>query len=257
MPSTATAPVARGGLPVERGGPPVLPEPSAPNAPALVRIPGGRFRMGSPEGRPDEVPVHEVEIAPFFMGRTPVTCAEYAPFLAQVAAAPSQWWSHAAFSDPRQPVVGVTWVEAAAYAEWLSRVFGGTWRLPTEAEWERAARGGLAGAPTAWGAALPEGEVPEGRLEAPWPVGRGTPNGYGLHDLPTIVHEWCLDWYAEDFYLVSPSADPRGPEEGERRSSRGGSWRHHVRWSSPAARSSLPPSYRYADYGFRVVREDR
>jgi formylglycine-generating enzyme required for sulfatase activity len=86
-------------------------------------------------------------------------------------------------------------------------------------------------------------------------VGRGTPNGYGMLDPGTVVHEWCLDWYDAHYYASSPSLDPRGPENGERRSSRGGSWRHHVRWSPPAARSSLPPTFRYADYGFRVLLE--
>jgi formylglycine-generating enzyme required for sulfatase activity len=86
-------------------------------------------------------------------------------------------------------------------------------------------------------------------------VGRGTPNGYGLLDIGTIVHEWCGDWYDAGYYREAPRLDPRGPAEGSRRSSRGGSWRHRVRWSPPSARSSLPPSYRYADYGFRVLRE--
>jgi formylglycine-generating enzyme required for sulfatase activity len=72
-------------------------------------------------------------------------------------------------------------------------------------------------------------------------------------DAGTIVHEWCLDWYAPGYYAASPPADPRGPDEGERRASRGGSWRHHVRWSPPSARSSLPPEFRYADYGFRLA----
>ena len=103
-------------------------------------------------------------------------------------------------------------------------------------------------APTAWGDALPPGEVPEGPLEGPWPVGRGTPNGYGLFDMGTIVHEWCADWYAP--YGDAPRASPT---RGARRASRGGSWRHRVRWSPPSARSSLPPSSRYADYGFRVL----
>ena len=71
----------------------------------------------------------------------------------------------------------------------------------------------------------------------------------------TIVHEWCLDWYGADYYREAPRFDPRGPAEGSRRASRGGSWRHRVRWSPPSARSSLPPSYRYADYGFRVLLE--
>lgn len=152
--------------------------------------------------------------------------------------------------------MGVTWFDSVAYAGWLSEIAGGTWRLPTEAEWERAARGGIEGAPTAWGESLPPGEVPGGPLAAPWPVGQGTPNGYGLMDMGTVVHEWCLDWYRNDFYRLSPVFDPRGPEEGERRSSRGGSWRHRVRWSPPSARSSLPPGFRYADYGFRVLREN-
>jgi sulfatase modifying factor 1 len=227
-----------------------------PRAPEMVRVPGGRFAMGSAAGRPDEAPPHEVEVGPFAIGRTPVTRGEYAPFLADSGRDAPPWWSHPAFLDPRQPVVGVTWFDAVAFTEWLGAMQGGDWRLPSEAEWERAARGGLDGAPTAWGDALPAGEVPAGRIEGPWAVGRGTANGYGLHDITTVVHEWCLDWYADGYYAIAPARDPRGPEEGERRSSRGGSWRHHVRWSPPAARSSLPPSFRYADYGFRVVRED-
>jgi sulfatase modifying factor 1 len=224
--------------------------------PALVAIPGGLFRMGAAAGRPDEAPVHEVELSAFHIGRRPVTRAEYAPFLAATGAVAPPWWSHPAFDHPEHPVVGVTWDEAMEFGRWLGATSGGSWRLPTEAEWEKAARGGLEGAATAWGDALPHGEVPGERLEGPWRVGRGRPNGYGLLDVTTVVHEWCLDWYAEEYYAVSPSRDPRGPEEGERRASRGGSWRHHVRWSSPAGRSSLPPTYRYADYGFRILRED-
>jgi formylglycine-generating enzyme required for sulfatase activity len=225
--------------------------------PEVVDVPGGCFSMGSTTGRPDEVPVHDVDVRPFALSRTPVTNAMYAPFLATERAAPPPWWTHPAFAAPQQPVVGVTWFEAVAFTEWLSERTGGRWRLPTEAEWERAARGGLPGAATAWGEALPPGEVPDCALAGPWPVGRGMRNGFGLLDAGTVVHEWCLDWYREDFYAVSPAVEPCGPEEGERRSSRGGSWRHLVRWSSPAARSSLPPGFRYADYGFRVLKELR
>jgi formylglycine-generating enzyme required for sulfatase activity len=211
--------------------------------------------MGSIEGRPDERPVHRVELGAFRLGRTPVTNAQYAPFLSAGGAQPSEWWSHPAFSDPRQPVVGVTWFDAVAYTEWLCARTGGCFRLPTEAEWEAAARGGLLGAPTAWGNRLPEGEVPAGPLEGPWLAGQGEPNGYGLCDMGTIVHEWCFDWYRADAYASSAAVNPRGPEEGERRVSRGGSWRHQVRYSSPANRSSLPPGFRYSDYGFRVLEE--
>ena len=234
---------------------PPPPATAAGVAPETVAVPGGWFVMGSAVGRPDEAPPHLVNVNGFRLGRTPVTNAQYAPFVEAGRTPAPPWWQDPAFRAPDQPVVGVTWFEACDYARWLSETAGGAWRLPTEAECERAARGGLAQAPTAWGPELPPGEVPQGPLEGPWPVGRGTPNGYGLMDMGTIVHEWCLDWYDEAYYASSPVVAPRGPDNGERISSRGGSWRHHVRWSSPAARSSLPPELRYADYGFRVLRE--
>ncbi len=208
--------------------------------------------MGSNDGRPDERPVHRVEVSPFRLTLTPITNEQYAPFLATRRVQAPPWWRAPAFSDPRQPVVGVTWFDAVAYAAWLSETTGERWRLPTEAEWECAARGGLESAPTPWGARVPDKEIPEGPLAAPWAAGEGTANGYGLHDMGTIVHEWCLDWYSAASYESSSSRDPHGPASGSRRSSRGGSWRHHVRFSSPASRSSLPPDFRYADYGFRV-----
>jgi formylglycine-generating enzyme required for sulfatase activity len=223
--------------------------------PASVPIPGGAFIMGSRIGRPDERPVHRVELGPFRLSVTPVTNALYAPFLATGRVQAPPWWSDPAFSDALQPVVGVSWFDAVAYAQWLSEETRRAWRLPTEAEWERAARGGIEGAGTVWGPRLPAGEIPEGPIEGPWRAGQGTANGYGLLDMGTIVHEWCLDWYAADWYEKSPAQNPRGPEEGERRVSRGGSWRHRVRFSPPAARSSLPPGFRYADYGFRVLTE--
>ena len=182
---------------------------------------------------------------PYALGRTPVTNAEYAFFLASGRAEAPPWWSDPGFSAPRQPVVGVTWDDAAAYCAWLGEASGGRYRLPTEAEWEFAMCGGLSSPKTAWGDSLPEGEVAEGPIIGPWQVGRGTPNGFGLLDCGTVVHEWCLDW--------AESQEPaRGPR---RRASRGGSWRHAVRWSPPSARTSLPPFYRYSDYGFRVLRE--
>jgi len=193
-----------------------------PNLPPIVEVPAGAGLPG------------------FHLGRTPVTNAEYAPFVASGRAPEPPWWLDPHYRDPQAPVVGVTWFEAADFAAWLTELTGERWRLPTEAEWEHAACGGLVGAATAWGDALPEGEIPEGPLAGPWRAGRGQPNGYGLYDMGTIVHEWCCDWF---------------DAAQSRRASRGGSWRHHVRWSRPEARSSLPPDYRYSDYGFRVLRE--
>jgi formylglycine-generating enzyme required for sulfatase activity len=196
-----------------------------------------------PKTLPDVVAIPaRGEIEPFCLGRTPVTNREYAPFVATRGVAAPPWWTDPNFSALRQPVVGVTWDDAMAYCAWLGESDGGRWRLPTEAEWEIAACAGFVAPLTAWGDAVPAGEIPEGPLSGPWEVGRGTPNGYGLMDMGTIVHEWCLDW-------------DEAPREPRRRASRGGSWRHEVRWSAPSARTSLPPGYRYSDYGFRVLRE--
>jgi formylglycine-generating enzyme required for sulfatase activity len=87
------------------------------------------------------------------------------------------------------------------------------------------------------------------------PVGLDEPNAYGIHDICENVHEWCADWFRADYYSESPSRNPQGPAAGDRRASRGGSWRHHVKVSRCAARSSIPPHFQYADYGFRVVCE--
>jgi formylglycine-generating enzyme required for sulfatase activity len=218
-----------------------------------ARVPGGRFRMGSETARPDEQPVHDAEVSSFRMAITPVTVRQYAEFLATgPVASPPPWWNDPDFCDPEQPVVGVSWFDAEAFAAWLADRTGEAWRLPTEVEWERAASGGRDGPATAWGDTLPPNEVPEGPLRGPWRVGQGTPNAYGLHDMGTIVHEWCLDAYRR--YGAPPSAASED-ETVSRRSSRGGSWRHRQRWSSPSARSSLPPESRYADYGFRLVHD--
>jgi len=204
--------------------------PSSPCPPDVVPIPAGTL-----DGQ---------DVGPFLLGRTPVTNSQFAPCLAAGRVPEPPWWNDPAFHSPRQPVVGVTWNDAVAYCAWLSETFGGRWRLPAEAEWEFAASGGLEAPLTAWGGSIPEGEIPKGRLAAPWEVGCGRPNGFGLFDVGTIVHEWCLDWRETG----RPGLPPR-------RASRGGSWRHQIRWSAPSARSSLPPDYRYSDYGFRVLRE--
>ena len=128
---------------------------------------------------------------PFHLGRTPVTNAEYAPFVESGRAAAPPWWTDPSFSAARQPVVGVTWDDAMAYCAFLSEVAGGNWRLPTEAEWEVAACGGLVAPRTAWGDRVPPGEIPEGALAGPWEVGRGTPNALRAlrrrHDRPRVV----------------------------------------------------------------------
>jgi len=185
------------------------------------------------------VPIPDERGSPvFLLARTPVTNAQYAPAVAGGVVAAPPWWEHPDFRGPRQPVVGVSWDDATTYCSWLSESAGGRWRLPTEAEWERAASGGLRRPKTPWGDVVPAGEIPNGPLAGPWETGRGCANPYDLCDMGTAVHEWCLDW--------------RRPG---RRASRGGSWRHAIRWSSPSTSSSLPPAFRYSDYGFRPLRE--
>jgi len=111
------------------------------------------------------VPVpNELGSPAFFLARTPVTNAEYAPAVADGVVPAPPWWDHPDFRGARQPVVGVSWDDAAAYCAWLTRTLGGRWRLPTEAEWERAASGGLGRPRTSWGEAIPEGEIPDGPL---------------------------------------------------------------------------------------------
>src|SRR5687767_15892619 len=109
-------------------------------APVVMDVPGGRFRMGSEHGRPDERPVRDVEVRPFALARTPITRGQYAAFLVSGAAEPPPWWDDAEFAHPDQPVVGVTWFEASSYASWLSAELGGAWRLPTISEERRVGK---------------------------------------------------------------------------------------------------------------------
>lgn len=228
---------------------------------ALIRIPAGRFLMGCDTGQDNEKPVHRVWVDEFLLAAYQVTNADYGRFLRDAASLPPSFWDHPAFNHPKQPVVGVSWHEAVRYCEWLSATAARKFRLPSEAEWERAARGGHedAGALFPWGDTPPQ-SLPgyDNRCAGHWktgpePVGRAGPNVFGLYNMCDNVHEWCSDWYAPDYYAASPERNPRGPETGDRRASRGGSWRHHVKISRCAARSSIPPEFQYADYGFRVA----
>lgn len=220
----------------------------------FVAIPAGAFLMGSDEGQDDERPVHEVHVDAFEMAVYPVTQAEYAEFLdATGHATPREWPSAVHFDD--LPVTGVSWIDADAYCAWRSAV-GDPVRLPSEAEWECAARGGTSGARYPWGDEMPAWLPNGGRgpLPGPWPVTLGEPNAFGLYGIGANIHEWCADWHAAAYYARSPVRNPAGPSTGSRRVSRGGAWRHAVTISTCAARSKIDPSFRYTDYGFRLAR---
>jgi formylglycine-generating enzyme len=224
--------------------------------PELVHIPEGSFLMGSDVGREDERPVHRVWVSGFALGKYPVTNREYACFLRAAGHDLPKSWNDPRFNHPHQPVVSVSWFDATTYCQWLSEVCGTPYRLPTEAEWERAARGGVEGQQYPWGDELPDWMIPYGRgdaVEQPDLVGQDPPNGYGLHNMGDLVHVWCGDWYAADYYRGSTPNDPQGPATGVRRASRGGAWRHRMKVTRCAARSSLPPNRVFTDYGFRVA----
>ncbi len=227
--------------------------------PSLVEIPAGWFLMGSNFGQDCERPIHRVWIDAVLLDSTQVTNAEYCNFLRATGAAPPPFWQDPHFSDPQQPVAGVSWHEATRYCVWLSAETGRSFRLPTEAEWERAARGGLEQKQFPWGNDPPQ-SLPKYATRwqnGPERVAQYAPNKFGLYDICDNVHEWCSDWYDPNYYAISPERNPQGPEQSPakpaRKSSRGGSWRHHIKVARCSARSSIPPDFQYADYGFRVA----
>jgi len=222
----------------------------------MVRIPEGSFLMGSDSAQDNERPVHRVWVDAFELAACQLTNAEYAQFLASTGHRIPLHWDDPVFSHPEQPVVAPSWFDAAAYCEWLSERTGHHYRLPTEAEWERAARGGLEQQIYPWGDAPLESLANYSARwkQAPEPVGRAEQNAFGLFDIGANVHEWCADWFDLGYYAISPDRNPQGPPEGTRRASRGGSWRHATKVSRCAARSSIPPDFQYADYGFRLAR---
>ena len=226
-----------------------------PSAPILVRIPEGWFWMGSEAGQENERPVHRVWVDAFCLAACQVTNSEYARFLDATKSNPPPFWQDSHFNHPQQPVVAVSWFEAVRYCEWMTTVTGRKYRLPTEAEWERAARGKVDGKLFPWGDDPPQSRPDYDKRwkTGPEPVGGYEPNAFGLYDIGDNVHEWCSDWYQADYYSVSPERNPRGPETGSRRASRGGSWRHHIKVARCSARSSIPPEFQYADYGFRIA----
>ncbi len=231
--------------------------------PILVAIPGSWFLMGSDKGQDCEKPIHRVWVDSFLLAATQVTNEQYARFLASTGATSPPFWNDPKFNHPQQPVAGPSWYEAVRYCEWLTQQTGRAFRLPTEAEWECAARGGLEQKQFPWGDDAPQSRPNYATRwqTGPEPVAQYPRNAFGLYDIGDNVHEWCSDWYDPNYYAISPERNPQGPEQcpskPERKSSRGGSWRHHIKVARCSARSSIPPEFQYADYGFRVACDAR
>jgi formylglycine-generating enzyme required for sulfatase activity len=223
--------------------------------PEMILIAGGDFLMGCDAGAANERPVHRVSVDAFAIGRFALTNKQYRDFVADTGRQPPPGWSDPNLNQPEQPVTSVSWFDAVAYCDWISLKTGRVYRLPTEAEWEWVARGGLEGKLYTWGDEPPQQQPRYSELwsSGPEPVDTRSPNGFGVCGISENVHEWCSDWFDDRYYSISPTRNPQGPLQGSRRSSRGGSWRHQIKITRVAARSSIPPDYKYADYGFRCA----
>jgi len=217
----------------------------------MVLVPEGDFLMGSNDGADDEKPMHTVYIDAFYMDSYEATNAQYQQFVRGTGHRQPAYWNNPRFNSPQQPVVGVNWFDATAYAVWAKK------RLPTEAEWEKSAKGGLLGKMYPWGNSIDTSQAcyDQGGNGKPSPVGSYKDNGYGLYDMAGNTWEWCADWYGEDYYSNSLAKNPIGPRTGEYRVVRGGSWytkKHRLR---VAVRDGKRPSNPDDHFGFRCVVE--
>ena len=245
----------------------------------MVRIPAGRFEMGAAKKKrrsedwlKDALPVHTVELDAFSVSAYEITVGQYQQFVAATGhRALPDWVSKYSPTDDH-PVVGVSWYDAEAFCEWAGM------RLPTEAEWEYAARGGLKGKKYPWGDQEPDGNqcnfadkrsdraLRELDKEYTWadmsvddgyakcaPVGSFPPNGFGLYDVAGNVSEWVADRYDENYYGQSPSRNPKGPRSGEKAVLRGGSWGNAINNLRVADRLTNSPNNRTLNDGFRCV----
>jgi len=226
----------------------------------MVLIPAGEFQMGNafviiPEfvRLSTEVPVHTVYLDAFYIDVYEVTNAQYKKFIDATGHNVSAYWNDPNYNAPNNPVAGLSWDDAKAYADWAGK------RLPTEAEWEKSARGGLVGKRYPWGDNLTHDDanyVGTGGKDV-WknlsPVGSFAPNGYGLYDMAGNVCEWCADWGDDKYYANSPKSNPTGPSSGLGHIMRGGSWYDGEDRLSVSFRLYADPPNHATNAGFRCV----
>ena len=221
---------------------------------AFVEIPGGTFLMGG-EVEPDHQPIHEVEVSAFRLMKSHVTNAQHAAFCEATDHRLPEFWGEDRFRSgpefPDHPVVGVSWFDACAFAEWA----GG--RLVTEAEWEYAARGGLVGKKYPFGdeIGLAKANYARTGTAGTVPVGSYAPNRFGLYDMCGNVVEWVADRYDPTYYARAPRIDPSGPEAGKHRLIRGGGWHSGPYCNQVFFRNALPVNWVDFAVGFRVAKD--
>jgi formylglycine-generating enzyme required for sulfatase activity len=233
---------------------PLRPEPPkagrSEDGAEMVLVPAGEFLMGSDDGA-DEKPPHRVYLDAFSIDKYETTNALYRRFMDATNRAAPWYWSDAKGNGATQPVVGVSWGDADAYCRWAGK------RLPTEAEWEKAARG-TDGRKYPWGEQWDASRANwgESKLGKTAPVGSypGGVSPYGAHDMAGNAWEWVADWYDKDYYQRSPERNPKGPDSGSARVLRGGSWFYDAFYLRTANRDGYTPVSRSYVIGFRCAR---
>ena len=216
--------------------------------PEMARIPAGTFQMGSEEGASWEKPVHRVEVSEFWISKRPVTLREFRAFQPKHEAPVA---AESGGNPDESPVTDVSWDDAAAYCRWLSEKTSNPYRLPAEAEWERAVRGGLEQKKYPWGDEPP---VPEEKVDDLSYRAAPKPNAFGVIGAHRNLWEWTADWYDPEYYQKSPEKDPQGPESGQFRVLRGGGYRNDPNSVFNWNRGSARPQSATSVITFRVVR---
>ncbi len=221
----------------------------------LILIPGGEFIMGA-DGEYDHSPAHTVQIDSFYLDKQETTNAQYLEFCQKTERKLPEFWGmdnfHSGPDFPDHPVVGISWDDAKAYAEWAGK------RLPTEAEWEYAARGDLVGNDYPGGAEIDTticNFTFEGNSRGAMSVGSFSANGFGLYDMSGNVVEWTADYYEKDYYRNSPLKNPAGPKSGKFRVIRGGGWHSGPFCNRVYFRNALPANWLDINVGFRCAKD--